>query len=339
MRAVKPWFRETELFAQGVAGYHTYRIPALVVTNEGTLLAFCEGRKYAINDWGEINIVLRRSFDNGASWEDMRVVHADGEHTIGNPCPVVDADTGTVWLAFTWDNDRVFVMRSEDDGNSWSEPREITGDVKLAGWTWYGTGPGHGVQLRGGRLVVPSYHIEGPRLIWPFQHSHIVYSDDHGATWELGGVLGEGTGECEAVETQDGRLYLTMRPAREGSTKHLGAWSDDGGMTWSEVVEEEGLSDPLCQASIVRFTQEGTHDRNRVLFLNPASSERDTMTVRISYDECRTWEVSKVLHSGPSAYSDMAVSPNLAIGCLYERGNYHRRECIRLAQFNIEWLP
>ncbi|MBM3933137.1 MAG: exo-alpha-sialidase [SAR202 cluster bacterium] len=201
----RPWFRETEIFAQGLDGYHTYRIPALVTTPRGTMLAFCEGRKYDHSDWGEIHIVLRRSMDGGASWGAMSVVHSDGEHTIGNPCPIVDRDTGRVWLVYCWDNDRVFVMHSDDDGVSWAAPREITGDVKPAGWTWYGTGPGHGIQARSGRLIVPSDHRQGTRQGWPLFRSHVVYTDDHGATWKAGADIAPWTDECMAVESEDGR--------------------------------------------------------------------------------------------------------------------------------------
>ena len=333
-----PWFRETEVFTSGAEGYHTYRIPALVVSTGGTLLAFCEGRKNGICDWGEINIVLKRSFDNGTSWERMQIVAADGDNTIGNPAPVVDRDTGVVWLAFCRNNDQVYITNSADDGATWSSPEEITGDVKQPGWTWYATGPGHGIQLESGRLVIPSDHYQGVRYNWPFMHSHVFYSDDHGSSWKLGGIAGGGTNECEVVETHDGALYLTMRSVRRELGYRHSAWSRDGGVTWSEVKDEVCLIDPVCQASIVRLTDENNHDRNRILFSNPASTDRNTMTVRMSYDECRTWGISKVLHCGPSAYSDLAAAPDMTVCCLYERGNVHRRECIRLAQFNVEWL-
>ena len=334
-----PWFRETELFTSGAEGYHTFRIPALVVSTDGTLLAFCEARKYAHDDWGEINIVLKRSFDSGTSWQRMQIVAAEeGDITIGNPAPVVDRDTGKVWLAFCRNNDQVFVTNSADDGATWSTPEEITRDAKLPAWTWYATGPGHGIQLKSGRLVIPADHYDGVRQLWPFYHSHIIYSDDHGSSWKIGGITGAGTNECEVIETSGGALYMTMRSAKDGLGHRHGAWSQDGGVTWSEVMHEEHLIDANCQASIVRLTDENSHDKNRVLFSNPASTERTTMTVRMSYDECRTWDVSKMLHRGPSSYSDLAVAPDMTACCLYERGNIHRRECIRLAQFNIEWL-
>jgi len=129
-----------------------------------------------------------------------------------------------------------------------------------------------------------------------------------------------------------------MRPSRKDARRRVEAWSADGGLTWSKAAEVEPLPDPVCQASVLRYTTAAGHGKSRVLFANPASVERNTMTVRLSYDECRSWPVSRVLHAGPSSYSDLAIAPDGTIACLYERGNYHRREAIRLAQFNLEWL-
>jgi len=124
----------------------------------------------------------------------------------------------------------------------------------------------------------------------------------------------------------------------KGKFQRAYAWSDDGGETWSEVRWDDTLVEPSCQASVVRFTDERRHDKNRVLFSNPASTERERLTVRLSYDECQTWTAGKVLHGGPAAYSDLAVAPDMTICCLYENGQEHPYERITLAQFNLEWL-
>jgi len=317
---------QTKLFTSGVDGYHTYRIPALIVATDGTILAFCEGRKNSARDDGDIDIVLKRSFDNGSTWQGMQIIVADGDNTMGNPCPVVDRDTGVIWLPLCKNNDQVYIMKSENNGATWSNPMEITKDVKLPSWGWYATGPGHGIQIESGRLVIPCDHRENNIL-----HSHLFYSDDHGGCWKLGGVLGEYTNECEVVQTRDGSLYINMR-SYKGNNRRAYAWSKDGGITWSEVFEGDTLIEPVCQASIVRY------DENRVLFSNPASTKREKMTVRVSYDECRTWTVSKVLNPGPSGYSNLAVASDMTICCLYERGESDYRETITFAQFNIEWL-
>lgn len=140
-----------------------------------------------------------------------------------------------------------------------------------------------------------------------------------------------------AVETIDGRVYLNARRGRKDNLR-AHAWSDDGGNTWSEVKLDRTLVEPPCQASAVRFTDEKNHDRNRVLFSNPASKKRQKMTVRISYDECQTWSTGKLLHEGPAAYSDLCILPDMTIACLYERGEEIPYEAITFARFNLEWL-
>ena len=331
-RNPNPNIRQTDIFVAGTDGYHTYRIPALVVSKQGTLLALCEGRRYGAADDGKIDLVLKRSFDNGATWEDMQVIWQDGENTIGNPCPVVDRETGTIWLPFCRNNERVFVTKSADDGASWATPVEITEDVIRPSWGWYATGPGHGIQLSTGRLVVPCDHAEAGVF-----RSHVIYGDDHGDSWQLGGLLDEGTDECEAVETSQGRVYLNMRDHADRNCRAY-AWSDDGGQTWSAVAWDETLVEPVCQGSVVRLSDDCHHDTNRVLFCNPASTERNRLTVRLSYDECQTWNAGKVVHAGPAAYSDLGITGDMTICCFYERGEEHPYEKITFAQFSLEWL-
>src|SRR6187401_3058994 len=141
---------QTDVFSAGSEGYHTFRIPALVVTKKGTLLAICEGRKTGRGDHGDLDLVLKRSTDNGQTWGKLELIYEEGGEakvTIGNPCPVVDRDTGVIWLPFTRENDKVFMTSSSDDGQTWTRPREITANVKAADWNWYATGPGNGIQL------------------------------------------------------------------------------------------------------------------------------------------------------------------------------------------------
>jgi len=348
------WLEQTDLFVSGQKGYHTYRIPAMVTTTRGTILAFCEGRKHSRSDYGEIDIVLRRSPDGGATWEEMQLVVSEPDMTCGNPCPVVDRRDGTIWLPFTKNlADRgeslvlqgkaprpVWLTHSRDDGLTWSEPIEITSQVKDSSWTWYATGPGHGIQLASGRLVIPCDHVVGVELTRDDpHHSHLIYSDDGGASWRIGGVVAEGTNECAVVESVGGGLYVNCRNARgTGRTHRAYAWSYDQGRTFPDLRWDEALVEPVCQASLARFTSAQEQDRNRVLFANPASTQRERMTVRLSYDECRTWPVARALHEGPSAYSDLAIAPDMTICCLYERGAEHPYETVTLARFNLEWL-
>ena len=301
-----------DIFIGGREGYPTYRIPALVVSRQGTVLAFCEGRKTGIADSGNIDLVLKRSFDGGASWGRLQVIWGRGFVTWGNPAPVVDRDTGIIWLLCCRNNNRVFVTSSPDDGANWAEPREITGDVKLPGWGWYATGPGHAIQLASGRLLVPCDHAGGGR------YSHVIYSDDHGAGWKLGGVAAVGTDESMAVETADGRVYLSMRNAF-GQKRRAFAWSDDGGLSWSPTVVDPALLDPTCQAGILRYPA-AAGGNDAILFLNPASDGRNNLALRVSKDGARSWSQPRTLFPGPAAYSDLTILPDRSVGIVYENG-------------------
>ena len=343
---------ETPVFTSGQEGYHTFRIPAIIVTQQGTLLAFCEGRKNSQSDHGDLDLVLKRSHDGGRSWGPLELVYEEGgnaEITIGNPCVLIDQDTGTIWLPFCRDNDDVLITSSTDDGRSWSKPVEITDDVKKLGWGWYATGPGVGIQLEQGRhkgrMVIPCDHrekVNGETV----EMSHVFYSDDHGLTWKLGGSVPRYTDECQVIERMNGDLLINMRNywERHGKQPEKGcmrtsATSSDGGKTWSELRFEKTLIEPVCQASLLRYTDTERHDKDRLLFSNPASrEERILMTVRLSYDEGETWPVAKTVYAGPSAYSCLTVLPDMTIGCLYERGVGHAYETITFARIPLEWL-
>jgi sialidase-1 len=341
---------EVDVFVSGKDGYHTFRIPAAVVSPRGTLLAFCEGRRHGRSDTGDIDVVLRRSFDGGKTWGPLQVVADAGPDTIGNPCPVVDRKTGTLWLPLTRNlgtegekairdgtskgGRTVWLTRSTDDGATWSAPVEITPSVRRADWTWYATGPGCGIQLRSGRLVIPCNHsVKGTRA----RHAHVIYSDDGGKTWQLGGVLGERTNESQVVERADGALLLNMR-SYHGKNRRAVATSADGGLTWSAVKLHEALIEPVCQASLLRYTLVRDGGKNRLLFANPASTRRERLTVRLSYDEGETWPVAKVLHAGPAAYSALVALPGGEVGCLYECGRKSPYERIKFARFGLGWL-
>jgi sialidase-1 len=325
------------------------RIPALVVTNKGTLLAFCE-RRNTSSDSGDNDVWCKRSTDGGKTWSEEIVIDDDGRRTSGNPCPVADRTTGTIWLGFGRDHvKKIMISHSKDDGQTWAEPCEITDRIKRPGWgPMMAFGPGHGIQLTSGRLLLPHNHTrerEGATEDDPAgRHDHVIYSDDHGKTWKLGGIVpGIYTGENSITEMADGSLYLNARAGGRARGKRLISRSCDGGLTWSSAEETIGLTDPVqygtgCQASVVRLTDENRHDRNRVLFCNPAGERREDLTLRISYDECQTWQKCKVLHSGRDAsYSDMALLPDMSIGLLYET-NATGWQSIWFARFTLEWL-
>ena len=249
-----------DLFISGREGYHTFRIPALAVAPDGTVLAFCEARRHTGRDDDQIDILLRRSSDGGRTWGPRQLVVSDGDRTCGNPCPVVDRASGEVLLPFCKDNQEVFVTRSGDGGVTWSDPVEITGQVKAPSWKYLGTGPGHGIQLQSGRLLVPSWVDESPGPAtwrnpppgWGKVQSSIVFlSDDGGRSWRPGSKLThDASDECEAVETAGGPVYMTLRSRGD---RRCRGWSRsaDGGETWSEVAFDPALPEPSCQGSVV----------------------------------------------------------------------------------------
>jgi sialidase-1 len=193
--------------------------------------------------------------------------------------------------------------------------------------------------------VIPNDH-RGPLGDGDAKYSHAFFSDDHGATWKLGGTVAPHTDECQVVELADGTLMMNMRNywERDGGEPTKGgkraiASSADGGETWSELSFDETLVEPVCQASFMRYSWPVEGAPGGLLFSNPASSEaRVKMTVRMSYDEGQTWPVAKLLHEGPAAYSCLAVLPDRRIGCLYERGGEHSYETISFARFTLRWL-
>ena len=334
---------QADIFVGGTGGYHTFRIPSLIRTKKGTLLAFCEGRRSSRSDSGDIDIVLRRSTDRGRTWSEPATILDMGPDTVGNPCAVVDRKTGVVHLLLTSNpghivekqivdqsadgTRQVWVCTSADDGVSWSKASDITSAAKDPNWTWYATGPGVGIQLRSGRMVIPCDHTEAGTKR---NFSHCIYSDDHGRTWQRGKRTAEKVNECQVVELKDGSLLLNMR-SYHGLKCRAIARSRDGGVTWSDLEHDQTLVEPVCQASITRAGKV-------LLFSNPASTHRENMTVRASRDDGKTWPLSLVLEKGPSAYSCLAEVSRNRIACLYERGEKSPYERITLALFDLQHL-
>jgi sialidase-1 len=340
---------QIDVFTAGTDGYHTFRIPALVVMPKGTLLAVCEGRKTGRGDHGDLDLVQKRSTDGGKTWGKLELIHEEGgteKITIGNPCPVVDQSTGVLWLPLTRDNDRVFMMSSSDDGRTWTAPHEITADVKKSDWNWYATGPGNGIQLasgkHAGRLVIPCDHRVGAnkddKENWDKAgRSHVIYSDDHGETWQLGGSTEFAMNECAVVELPDGTLMLNSRSYRRKACRGV-SLSRDGGTTWEPTTDDPALVESVCQASLIRcrWTGEQRESRDVLLFCNPAVPKgRHHLTVRMSEDFGKSWPHARLVCEGSSAYSSLTALPNGEIGLLYERDDYKH---LTFARFPLDWI-
>ena len=339
-----PSITQTEVFRAGEGGYHTYRIPALIVSAKGTVLAFCEGRKNSGSDTGNIDLLLRRSFDNGKTWAAVQTIADMDEDTIGNPAPVVDRKTGAIILLMTRNpgkiNERqiensvgertVWITRSTDDGATWSKPQEITTDVKKPEWSWYATGPGNGIQMRSGRLLIACDHTLRANKE---RHSHLIYSDDQGATWKIEAIAADMTNESAIAEAKDGSLVFNMR-SYHGKNRRAVQRSVDGGLTLKPLEMDETLIEPICQASLISMKK----PNGKLLFSNPAATTRTRMTVRLSKDDGRTWSASKVIHEGPAAYSSLAILPDKRVGLLYERGEKRAYELITFARFDVAWI-
>ncbi|MER7394918.1 sialidase family protein [Streptomyces sp. NPDC000151] len=353
-------------------GYACFRIPAIVTTPRGTLLAFAEGRVHDCGDAGDIDLVLKRSTDGGRTWGPLQVVNEGGGDTHGNPAPVVDRRTGRVVLAETYNKGRTdgrncdipcdrtpHLQYSDDDGRTWSAPRDMTSALRPPSWnSWYATGPVHGIQLtRGrhaGRLVyaVNAESYEGGRIT--ANHAALMHSDDGGATWRTGAVdtwptAPDGTfrqkpSEMTLVERADGGIYVNGREQDGTDLGHrTAAVSRDGGQSFAEPFRAiPDLYSPMVQGSVLRLRSRGTDGYSRLLFAAPADPDRRrTMTIRSSYDEGRTWEGAErgaVITTDWSGYSDMANISHDEVGLLYEGGAVDARDEIRFARFTEDWL-
>jgi sialidase-1 len=335
------------LFEAGTEGYHTFRIPALLTLHSGVVLAFAEGRRSSASDTGWIDTVVRRSRDGGRTWGPLRVVGGEStwEGVTGNPCPVQDRDSGRVVLTLCRNRAdgpeaqimmgraprTVWMCHSDDDGLTWSPLREITPQVKRSFWTWYATGPGHGIQLPSGRLVIACDHAIHPEAIGESEEralelaeslyrAHLILSDDGGLNWRIGAVVEvPGTNESCVAEMGDG-LYLNSR--HHGSEVRHGAFSETG-ESLARTISHPEMTDPVCQGSALSSAGE-------LLVCHCAGPGRTRLTVRASKG-ATAWRELAVVCEGPSAYSDLCEVEGRLL-CLFETGDEHAYERIVLAE-------
>ncbi|MHC4520119.1 MAG: sialidase family protein, partial [Planctomycetota bacterium] len=264
--------RKVRLYEAGAGGYYTYRIASLVATKDGTLLAFCAARKNRGGDWDPIDIMMRRSTDSGRTWEPARVVVHEKNMPCDNAMPIVDYQTGAVHLLYQIDYARVFYMRPDDDGRTFTDPPEITKTLEsfrdTYPWVVVAPGPGHGIQMHNGRLVVPFWMSDGgSKEFGPNHRGHrpsivvAVYSDDHGRTWKAGDVAVPDNdvtvipNETSVIQLADGRVMFNSRNESH-NYRRLVTYSPDGATQWSEPRFHDAFFEPICFASMVRYSIE-----------------------------------------------------------------------------------
>lgn len=371
-----------DLFEAGKGGYGLYRIPGIVVTSKGTVLAYCEARKNASTDWGHIDVVLRRSTDGGRTWSPMKKLvelegkftrnpaavaqklGKEGEITINNPLAIADPRPGVVHFLYCVEYNRLFYMRSEDDGLSFSKPLELTAAVEKLkptyDWQSFAVGPGHGIRLQNGRLLAAIWistgkggHAHRPSVV------STIYSDDDGQTWQLGDIVAGETkplvnpSESILLQLADGRVLINCR-SESPEHRRAVAISPDGSSRWNVPKFHEQLLEPICMANLVRWTTAKEGGRNRIVFANPHNLERvnakpgqgrdrKNLSLKLSYDEGETWPVSKTLEAGSSGYSDLAIAADGALLCFYERttvdeATKKRTSFLTVARVNLGWL-
>ncbi|GAB3041776.1 sialidase family protein [Spirosoma pulveris] len=361
---------ETTVFQNGEGGYLCYRIPAIVKTPGGTLLAFAEGRRTDCSDFGDVDIVFRSSKDNGQSWGPIRTAVDFGAMQAGNPAPVFDLSDprfpkGRLFLLYNTGTAseadvrkglavrEVWYKTSTDGGQTWSEPVNITPQVSRPNkpdmnpgyafpddWRSYANTPGHALQLRKGRykgrIFVAANHSEGsPQPQFRDYRAHGFYSDDHGRSWKLTPTIPyPGGNESTAAETTTGGLLLNARNQSGDVKNRLLAFSASAGESWDPVVVATDLPDPVCQGSMI--TYQPRRGQPVLLFANANSqTSRTNLTVRVSRNNGKSWSVGKSIYAGSSAYSDLVVQQDNTIGVLYEKDNYTK---INYARFRYNWL-
>jgi len=323
-----------DVFVSGKDGYFAYRIPAIETAPDGSLLAFAEARKHNLSDPGgqkqDIDLVMKRSTDGGATWSAMRVIEDSGDcWSSANPATLVDRQTGRVWLWYLrckpgrsthtsrpgTDDMQVLARTSDDHGATWSEPTDLTAvarDMADPAWKASVVGPGGMIQDRSGRLIAPMWKAE------PY-HAFALFSEDHGGSWQRGALVpgASGGNECQLVELADGSVLIDIR--QSGGPTRLVATTRDGGRTWSPCRPGQAVT-PVCCA-IERFTLKSAgDDRNRILWTGPQGPGRSKLAVWTSVDEGQTFADPRLIYEGPAAYSDLCVLKDKSVGVLWERG-------------------
>ncbi|OOG36989.1 hypothetical protein B0E52_15965 [Rhodanobacter sp. C06] len=361
-RDAAPLFERVTLAKPGDNGVHTYRIPALAVAKDGTLLASYDARLDAAHDLpGKIDILLRRSRDDGRTWSAPQTVvrHTEGAGAgAGDSSLLVDRDTGRVFLFHAWaprgvgfpnaqagnavDSTTTLHPRyvwSDDDGATWQGPRDLIAAIKRPDWKGMFATSGHGIQLfddhsARGRLIQPYVFRGSDNLV----HAVNAYSGDHGTSWHIGAPLGGRLDENKVVELADGTVMQNSRSSDPKVHARMVALSRDGGIHFGPTEPDPQLPDPHNNGDLIRVAPLAATDRPEshwLLFSNTADpTERRTLTVRMSCDDGRDWNAGRVVDPGDAMYSVMARLPDGSFGIFWEDGDGN----LSYARFNLAWL-
>ncbi len=330
----------TNLFdAEMEPGVSCYRIPAIITAQNGDLIAAIDERVPSCADLrgsNDINIIIRRSVDNGDSWSDIEtVVDYPTGKSASDPSMIVDKSTGAIFLFFNYmdlDKERdvyyLQVTKSMDNGKTWSEPMDITSQITKPEWhnDFKFITSGRGIQTTNGKLLHTLVNLENGL--------HLFGSDDYGESWFLIDTPILPGDESKIVELIDGTWMINSRV--NGAGIRYVHTSTDEGASWLSKPDSS-LIDPSCNAAIIRYTsvKEGD-DKNRLLFSNAKTkNKRTNMTIRISYDEGKSWSEGKTIYTGGSAYSSMCILKNGDIGLFFEKDDYQENAFVRLT---LEWL-
>ncbi|MEO8721772.1 MAG: sialidase family protein [Ginsengibacter sp.] len=343
------------VFVSGTEGYKSFRIPAIVKAPNGDLLAFCEGRVHGGDDFGNIKIVLKRSSNGGKTWSALQIVASNDSLQAGNPAPVLDLTDprfpkGRIFLFYNTGNGHEMEMRkgkghrnilyktSIDNGKTWSDSTDITVDVNRINkpqtnplwnskedWRTYANTPGHALQFHDGkykgRIYVAANHSSGdPKPELRDYKAHGFYSDDHGVTFYLSETVPfEGSNESTAAQLINNGLMMNSR--NQTGKYRIVSLSKDGGETWDTTFVDRNLPDPICEGSLLNI---GTKKGKSVLAFcnNDSEISRDSLTLRISFDEGKTWQKNFLIEPINTGYSDIVKISKKKIGIFYEAGGY-----------------
>jgi len=344
--------KKPDTIAEGIIEYHDlfntsmqegvlcYRIPAIVTAPNGDVIAAIDERVPGCGDlkWSkDINIIVRRSADNGKTWSNIEtVVNFPYGKSASDPSMIVDSVTNEIFLFYNYmDLDAengiyyLHVVKSADNGKTWSEPADITSQITKPEWhnDFKFITSGRGIQTRSGKLLHCMVNLD--------KGLHVFGSNDHGKTWFFLDTPILPADESKIVELDNGDLMINARVNKKEGMRYIHISNDDG-VTWT-TKPEPNLIDSGCNASIIRYTSiKDGYKKNRLIFSNAKSEKgRVNMTVRISYDEGKTWSEGKTIYAGPSAYSSLTILKNGDIGLFFEQDEYTKNPFV---SFSLEWL-